>query len=310
MIDLEPDLYLRGLPDFILKFQHATQHLNTLTSEIGPFIEGDLHPAGGGEFDIEDDWTVIKWGEVAPIPVRWPLVLGDFLHNARSCLDHLVYALVIANQGNAGKLTQFPIYATEKEWTPDIEERDPTAKPNPIEGVSSEAFQAIREMQPFRERTPKTRERDGLMHLLRMSNADKHRLLHTGAVHTGRIERLEFKPTGYVRILKRRTPNPGGRVERGAEIARVRLQWLREPDREIGVHFKQAAQVAFSEPGKPWIATVADLYKIINRVLEVGAHLERFLEPEELWFRGLRLHLGADPLGLPMRPIATATEAT
>jgi hypothetical protein len=156
-------------------------------------------------------------------------------------------------------------------------------------------------MQPFREKTRKDREGDGLMHLLRMSNADKHRLLYTGAVHTGRIEELYFAPKGYVRILKRRLPNPGGRVERGAEIARVRLDYLKPPDQEIGVHFKAAAQIGFSEPEKPWVATILDLYKILNRLLEVCADLERFMEPEEMWFRGLRLSLGADPFGLPMR---------
>ena len=176
MIDLDPDLYLRGLPDSVLKFQHATQHLNALTNEIGPFIEGDLHAPGGGKFDIEDDWTVIKWGNVAPIPVRWPLLLGDFLHNARSCLDHLVYQIGGADQGEAGKLSSFPIYDVKSEWVRDIEQRDPGLKPGPLAGITDPVvFKAIKDMQPFREGTAKARTNDALMHLLRMSNADKHR---------------------------------------------------------------------------------------------------------------------------------------
>jgi hypothetical protein len=189
------------------------------------------------------------------------------------------------------------------EWVRDIEERDPGLKPGPLAGITDPVvFKAIKDMQPFREGTAKARKNDALMHLLRMSNADKHRILHIGAVHTGRLEYLYFAPRGYVKILKRRSGGPGRRVESGAEVARVKVEWLRDPDRKIGVHFKALAQISFCEPGKVLVSTVNDLYRIVNRVVEVWADLERFVVPEVLWFRSLRVSLGADPFSIPITP--------
>lgn len=44
------------------------------------------------------------------------MLVGDYVHNVRSALDHVVWQLVIANRGAPGRHTQFPIALTEKHW--------------------------------------------------------------------------------------------------------------------------------------------------------------------------------------------------
>jgi len=42
-------------------------------------------------------------------PAEWSAIIGDAVHNARSALDHLAFALVEANGGSADENTTFPI---------------------------------------------------------------------------------------------------------------------------------------------------------------------------------------------------------
>jgi hypothetical protein len=276
-IDL-PNAFDPASPGHVLKFDRAVDHLNAITEETGALIEhGFEAPSGKKIEELEDGWVVIRWGDIPPLSPRFALYLGDYLHNVRASLDYLVYELVIANGQDPGSHSQFPIYDSLTKWTQDIEERDPTLKPSPVEGVSNAAFEAIKAMQPFRKKSRSARQNHALMHLLRLSNADKHRSLHVGAIHTGKLAHLRIEPRGYGRILKKRVAPAGRPVKSGEEIARLQVEWLREPDAEAGFAFGFPVQIAFGEEGKPASITFATLFNILNRVVEVRADLEPYL---------------------------------
>jgi len=51
----------------------------------------------------------ITWRQRGPTPLRWAVLLGEFLYDLRSSLDHLARALVIANNRKPTKKTEFPL---------------------------------------------------------------------------------------------------------------------------------------------------------------------------------------------------------
>jgi hypothetical protein len=278
-----------GSPGYFLKFERACAHLQALADEGGLFVDHYLHP-DGGELVQDGEWVVIKWGRVIPPPAWWTLYLGDFIHNLRGCLDHLIYQLVIANNCDPGAHTAFPICETEGQWKRNVDERRRQADRPPVtEGVSDLALGIVKLHQPLRHRTANARQNDPLMHLLRMSNTDKHRTIHVAAVHRGRVQRLRFVPRGYVRIVERRVPPAMGLVEKGAELVRMRVEDLQPspPEVEVGVAYQVPAKLTFAAPGDTRLVTLDDLFAMLNAVRKIGEDLEVHVELAGSHFRDL-----------------------
>lgn len=78
-----------------LKLQQAQCHLWDLQAELERFQESDRDPTP---------------------PLHLGVIVGDFLHNLRCGLDHLVWQLVLLNGATATKSNQFPICDTEDEF--------------------------------------------------------------------------------------------------------------------------------------------------------------------------------------------------
>jgi hypothetical protein len=101
------------------------------------------------------------------------LVLGDYVHNLRSALDHLVWQLVIANGEIPGKSNQFPIAACCDEWKRAI-------KSGWLRGVEPEAVALIESLQPHRGKGPTDKHLLVVLNTLDIS--DKHHVLAAGAL--------------------------------------------------------------------------------------------------------------------------------
>jgi len=280
-------------PGYVHKFQRAVMHLNAITYEVGDFITAGLHTAIEGEPEAEDGWVILRPGPVKPLPGAWPLYLGDFLTNARASLDYLVYELVRANQHDPGNHTQFPICETPGKWRDDITERDTNRGPAPTTGLSEEAFAIIHEHQPLRHRSDNARKSDPLMHLLRMSNADKHRTLHVAAIYTGRVLKVWAVPEGIVDILRVKPAAISGPIEGEREVARIKVRVVpgADPDANVYFGYQRLAQITFSGPGETRTATLEDLFGIINSIMEIGDRLEGHTGSKSTWFADLRRRL-------------------
>ena len=61
------------------------------------------------DFDPNSKEHAYTAHNVPAIDPKWSLMVGDFLHNARSALDHLAWQLVILDGGTPGEHTQFPV---------------------------------------------------------------------------------------------------------------------------------------------------------------------------------------------------------
>jgi len=91
------------------KVRRARAHLDALYKEIGGFIESEPHEIVS-EFDSETITRTVHLRVLKePDETTWALLLGDFVHNLRSALDHLIWQLVLLSDAKPGEHNQFPI---------------------------------------------------------------------------------------------------------------------------------------------------------------------------------------------------------
>jgi len=93
------------------KFDWAFEHAKRLDAEIAGFHKfqsespGTIIPAG--QFHPESNWISVRVARLGPLPRRFPLILGDILHNYRSALDAAVWAAVL--RGSARNLQEHQV---------------------------------------------------------------------------------------------------------------------------------------------------------------------------------------------------------
>jgi hypothetical protein len=149
-----------------IKLDRAAEHLEAIDSGFRQFIEVDLENRTSQVADIDPDergWQFIKWGKVPTPDPRLGAVLGGFVHNVRSALDQTIWQLVKANGCTPERTTQWPVSETEGQWRNDITHRDVAKRgPAPTAGLSNDAFELVRQFQPFRA-GKKLRSKDPLL---------------------------------------------------------------------------------------------------------------------------------------------------
>lgn len=178
----------------------------------------------------------------------WAILIGEYIHNLRSALDHLVYELVRLETGHPPPLlgrTQFPIFDRE------FDEKKPGkrkgfhsgAKPMLV-GVGDTARALIEREQPY-----KTGERQSspLWHLHELSNWDKHRTIHlTHALSQSFTIEAPFPAVHFVHC-RQAGPLKNGAILGGGMFA-LRDRPLSEWVDQVDVKFKFTADIGFEHP--------------------------------------------------------------
>ena len=94
-----------------LKMMRAQEHADSLDKKLHAFLDRKPHLVVA-EVDNETpqflDFTLKTQVKEETDPY-WSVILGDFLHDLRSALDHLVYALATLRRKRP-RGTQFPIF--------------------------------------------------------------------------------------------------------------------------------------------------------------------------------------------------------
>lgn len=109
-----------------LKVSRARKHIAELQRVIDEFSATEFYEIVMKLDDLER-WMPVVF-PFKPIPDELPLIIGDAVHNLRSALEHLVYALVPSRE------TAFPMHMTQKNFETDksklnlIEDALPGAK--------------------------------------------------------------------------------------------------------------------------------------------------------------------------------------
>jgi hypothetical protein len=152
------------------KLKWAQRHIDALRKEIGELDPDPLYIPLRRQY--EPDKSAIVWHveRVPEIRDSWGLVTGDALHNFRCTLDHLWWQLAKWHlkrepTEDEAKDIQFPIY--EQHWNP---------KHRYLRHVDPAHAAKVEARQPFNP--PTGDEINYLGVLRRLSNTDKHRVIH------------------------------------------------------------------------------------------------------------------------------------
>jgi len=144
-----------------LKVARTAEHLDALGAEASAYLDSSPYEVVG-KSQADDDTLLVCKVHRHP-PLRLGVLLGDFLHNLRSSLDHLAWQLVLADGGTPGRKTAFPILLKKG------------SKPLKIAGgVSAKAADLVECLQPYNNMSGSPREHP-LFILSRLNIIDKHR---------------------------------------------------------------------------------------------------------------------------------------
>jgi hypothetical protein len=179
------------------KLSRAEQHLNALEEAIAEFLDGGL--LIGSKFDpVNKGYNVFYNGLGAGFPVGWGAILGDFIHNAGSLLDHLVWQLALINNETPDRDNHFPICATEPGFKNDVIHRNPKRGKSPLHGLGPEHVARIQSRQPYVGRTKVDAEATPLFLLNQCWNMDKHQLIHAVQPYVASdVLKVRFEPPEF-----------------------------------------------------------------------------------------------------------------
>jgi hypothetical protein len=160
----------RDLSGVLIKLDRAEAHIETVREQIAAFREREPAPFG---FRAEtapgpdNSFEYVLYAVVRELPPReLAPIIGDAIHNMRSALDHLVYALAPPEVREKSR-TQFPIFTDESQFK---------VRGAPmIAGIVGDERTLIEHVQPYAASNLPCN--DPLAILSKLSNLDKHRLL-------------------------------------------------------------------------------------------------------------------------------------
>jgi hypothetical protein len=190
-LDLESDLItartiLRSGINFTnraeLKYARAVHLVNELRGRIDEWTAAETLIATVHQIDPHTVELRLGIRREPPID-EWSLILGDALHNLRSVLDTLVWAIATldgAKPKNPGQVT-FPLTNNEDDWNKRIAS---------LESVPPPLLDRIRQLQPWRHGVERTDSMLWLLH--RFDIVDKHTGLISGALHFKQLSLGEF----------------------------------------------------------------------------------------------------------------------
>jgi hypothetical protein len=268
--------------DYDLKRERAFKHLHDLDIEVQGWINGDHHsvrPEG-------DPQRGTRWLVTAEQPPRDPfsLLIGDALHNLRSCLDLLAYALASAYTRplpvDIADTSEFPIFGDEDRagnsgvgfnFFHNVKRK--TGDPAPgsglykIRGWNPAARTEVERLQPYHRGT-KFRA-DPLWVLHELDRISKHRLLH-GTVAA--LEGTFWNPTESVNVAALSSgviESMTGIVDTDTPFAAFPPFIPTDPSKDMHVEITPALDIAFAK-GTPCVAEESILKTLYGLYVHVA----------------------------------------
>jgi len=243
--------------DFVLKFERARGHLDDLEAQLTTWAHSGHHSVFN-EPDPDNGPDCFRIRVITdPVPTDpISVIIGDVLHNLRSALDHLAYALAVKHTNplpdDIAKESEFPIFASN----------NVNAIAKRIRGMDPGAQAVMERLQPYQR--GKDSALDPLWMLYKLSNIDKHRLLLVGTVSN---VAAGFRPgmSYNYRLLGANVYDT--MIEGEAIVVRYRAVPA-DPDKEMHVEFDPLLQIAFKGPtavnGKGVVKTLGAIYDYIG----------------------------------------------
>jgi hypothetical protein len=278
-IRAKPDM-TRPLDGIREKIARAREDFQTIEGEVRAWFAGKLYPVIHYH-DSLTGWHSVKPEPITePIPLRWPVVLGELIHDLRSALDHLITLLVIANGQTANRGNQFPIYSYGRDatWTKSDWSQRRSHFRRCVSGLSSDDVAVIKSVQPYRRRRQARLPYIALETIAEFSNLDKHQTLP--AVFTVTVPWQTYRvnvtaPPG-TREVARRVPT-GGTVTPIGETELFAVQ-IDPPATIVQFQMLDPIQVAigFGEAGRIPLGDILNLIAEVERTVSI---FQKRIEP-------------------------------
>lgn len=241
-----------NVPDDIrLKLDRAQEHLDAVDTEVRSAVESYV-PTGREQSNEADQSYSHIVENVPEVDRRWGVMLGDFLHNARSALDHLVAALVTSDRGSVHDRHQFPILGSPDDWQRKVVDPPLAKGRGMLDFVAPNVVAKIAALQPYNPATG----RQSLATLRQFSNTDKHRLIHGSVVSWGTGPSISGTFTVPLMFVDVRFPAPGTPLKPNTEFVRYRMgvgirpeDFFATPDLQIEVKPRIPLTVMFGLDG-------------------------------------------------------------
>jgi hypothetical protein len=262
--------------EHLLRFKRADDHLQQLEIEIRSWVK--THPCTITTKRDSEPGVHLTLASIDKIPLDpIALIISDILHNLRSGLDSLAYALAEKYSGTlspqVAKKSEFPIFG-------DIDGQGVSGKGlvlfngglSKIGGVDPAAQTVIESLQPYHDGASFVDH--PLWRLHELNRIDKHRLLHPVAAHF-RGAALDLIKSINLNFNNIRSAGAGfidtrlGVIEQETIIARYKLPPI-DPQQEMHAHFFPPIEIAFGSivEGQPAVAVLAGIHKhIVQHVL-------------------------------------------
>lgn len=271
-----------ALDGVLEKLYRADDHLELLNKEWRDFIRMENGPYDFViHIDPQSGDHLIYAEIVKPPPPRLSAIVGDVLHNLRSALDHLAWALVERAGGKPGRHTFFPLCDTEGQWLADVEHRRRgDDRPSPLTGIDpgSPIWTFIQEVQPYKGAA----YANALRGMRILSNADKHRTLLITGVYPDPDDFAAIIKWNPDAVLRRHEIllAPDQPLKDGTKVAALNFD-PSKPDPEVCVKGELGFDIAFSD-GR-WDSDRPRIYQFtaaLRQYIEYATGL--WLEPPQL----------------------------
>lgn len=252
-------------PSHRLKLHRAEEHLIDLKGVAADASARRPYPVVETFEPDRQEWVYyLSLAEAEP-PEMFPIVLGDFLFNVRSALDHLIVA--IAPDRDSKRQVEFPIFTADplrvhEHTGADLHPEEAALWRRRTRGLPADCIAELRALQPYETaRHFNASAQDQALAVLSMlQNADKHRNLV--GVFTG-LTRAQIETDGWWTCVI----EPG--FKDGAEMYAAPTQ--------VDVKVEGAAQIGVGRPDE-----IRDFDQLCETILDCIAmdvlpRLEPFL---------------------------------
>lgn len=162
------------------RLARANEHLEAIQAQLLAYYDLDeCSVTGEYKPNAEGGWGAIENGTIQSpaIPHRLNTLIGEFVHDTRSSLDHLAQQLVLNARGQPTRETRFPLLT--EPLTNDQGER---VQPCIVGGITEAAKTVVSVAQPYN--LGKTYRTHPLWRLNKLWNIDKHRDVIAKGSHT------------------------------------------------------------------------------------------------------------------------------
>jgi hypothetical protein len=253
------------LAGVLAKLDRADEHVEEIHREVARFLYGKPYEAVL-DYDAESVAWIVRMRIHREIPLRIATITGDCVHNLRSALDQLVYALVEKAGGKPTKRTRFPIFTTQTKWA--------DGHAAHTKGLSAPMLAEVDALQPYHGGHKASHPSLHPLHLLDVYwNWDKHNvLLPTWGSFEG-LRDLLYSPNDDCGEWVSQSSLPWGQdVQDGTEIFRVTFR-NPGPSPEMEMHRQVSFDISLGS-GPPLTQRVSELAAYVR--VEVLPRFERF----------------------------------